>query len=797
MFRREWRQQLLVLALMAVAVAATVFALGAAAHTPTPDRAILTLPGNDRQLDADVAAIARKVGGVDVILHQAVEVPGTVTTVDLRSVARHGRPGSAYDVVAGRAPSRAGEVALTRSAAELLGRSVGDTWTAAGTRWRVVGLVEDPTELAGQFALVAPGQVPEAATAQVILFGPASQVRGLRLPSGSRVGVEVVTAGSGAVAGVLALGTLGLLFVGLVAAAGFVVVAQRRERALGMLGAMGATDRHIRLVVLANGAVVGVTGAAAGAAAGLAAWLAFAPRLETLSGHRFDRFDLPWTAIAAAMALAVLCAVIAAWWPARAAARTSIVGALSGRRPRPRPAHRFALAGTAALVAGLAALAVAQPRRSTADPSPIRVIGGTLGVALGVLLLAPLAIAALAAIGRRWPVAIRLPLRDLARYQARSAAALAAITLAVGVAAALAVSAAAQANLSDPGLPNLAPNQVLVYLGARGNGGGEMVPDASAAQLAAARSAAAAIARSIHGGDPLELVAAVDPNQIDAQGPGGQSGKAPAMLFHVRLEPSRPGDHRRGFSASPATPLYLLDPIMAEHYGLDRAPIGNDTDIVTGRGDLAGTELLRSGEPVTPVIERSSSLPATTSGPSTLLTQHGLERLGLTAQPVAWLIEVPGRPTAEQLGAARRLAATSGVTIETAEPPPSGARLGNIATAIGIGLALGVLAMTVGLIRSEAAADLRTLTATGASSTTRRTLTAATAAALALLGGILGTAAAYAALAAWNRHDLHPLTSVPVLDLALLVLGLPAVAATAGWLLAGREPAAIGRRPLE
>jgi putative ABC transport system permease protein len=112
-------------------------------------------------------------------------------------------------------------------------------------------------------------------------------------------------------------------------------------------------------------------------------------------------------------------------------------------------------------------------------------------------------------------------------------------------------------------------------------------------------------------------------------------------------------------------------------------------------------------------------------------------------------------------------------------------------------LALGVLAMTVGLIRSETASDLRTLAATGASRTTRRTITASTAGALAALGGLLGTAGAYAALLAWNRQNLHPLTSVPWFDLVLLVVGLPLVAACAGWLLAGREPAAIGRQPLD
>jgi putative ABC transport system permease protein len=105
--------------------------------------------------------------------------------------------------------------------------------------------------------------------------------------------------------------------------------------------------------------------------------------------------------------------------------------------------------------------------------------------------------------------------------------------------------------------------------------------------------------------------------------------------------------------------------------------------------------------------------------------------------------------------------------------------------------------MTVGLIRSETARDLRTLTAAGASSTTRRTITGATAAALALLGALLGTIGAYVALIAWYHHDLHPMKEVPVLNLISIVIGLPLLAAIAGWLLAGREPQAIGRQPLE
>jgi putative ABC transport system permease protein len=62
-------------------------------------------------------------------------------------------------------------------------------------------------------------------------------------------------------------------------------------------------------------------------------------------------------------------------------------------------------------------------------------------------------------------------------------------------------------------------------------------------------------------------------------------------------------------------------------------------------------------------------------------------------------------------------------------------QLRDYATLVGILLALSVLGMTVGLIRSETSGDLRTLTAAGASGNTRRMLTGTTAGALGLLGG--------------------------------------------------------------
>jgi putative ABC transport system permease protein len=62
---------------------------------------------------------------------------------------------------------------------------------------------------------------------------------------------------------------------------------------------------------------------------------------------------------------------------------------------------------------------------------------------------------------------------------------------------------------------------------------------------------------------------------------------------------------------------------------------------------------------------------------------------------------------------------------------------------------------------------------------------------------LLGTAGAYLALLAGYQDDLATLGRVPVAHLAVTVVGLPVTAAAVGWLLAGREPSALARQPLE
>jgi putative ABC transport system permease protein len=179
------------------------------------------------------------------------------------------------------------------------------------------------------------------------------------------------------------------------------------------------------------------------------------------------------------------------------------------------------------------------------------------------------------------------------------------------------------------------------------------------------------------------------------------------------------------------------------------------------------------------------------------ITREGLRRMGYRQVPAGWLVESRQPLTTDQVADARTLAASAGLTLEVRREEPSFATAMALTTAAGALLALGILALTVGLIRGESAGDIRILASTGASSGMRRTLTATTAGALALLGGLLGVAGAYVALAATYHDDLGYLGDVPVLHLVLAVAGVPLAAAAAGWLLAGREPSAVARPVIE
>jgi putative ABC transport system permease protein len=814
LLRREWRQQVLVVSLLTVAVAATTVGLGLVVNVQGTDQGVFGTA--DSRIDianpgpngvaADVAAARQRFGTAEAIAHVGVPVPGSITSVDLRAQDPHGvfsKP--MLRLVSGSYPAGPAQAAVTTAVATTFTLKIGSSWSVDGRTLRVVGIVEDPKDLQDAFGLVAPGQIGAPSSVSLLFDAGGARVMNFHPPAGTVEGI--MSSGADAAQqrrnqalAVLLLATIGLTFIGLLSVAGFAVMAQRRLRALGMIGAIGATDRQVRRVMLSNGAAVGIVGAMSGAALGLVAWFALTPAFERVVGHRYDPFALPWWAVIASVIMAILTALAASWWPARAVARRPIIEALSGRPAPPQPAHRFALLGTVLALAGFLALILAHTVHT------VLIVIGILAITAGMLLLAPLGIRALAALAGRAPVSVRLALRDLARYQARSGAALAAASLAVGIAATIAVTAAAQ-QAHDHTLTggNLPTNQLIVWLANPNNQGGggpglSVAPAGGAtaapgvsnpAVVASARSAADAIAQGLGSNTVVELDTANDLNSPVPDGAPPDAGEA--NLVH----PISVQGRGQGWTQV-ATP-YAATPAVLNLYRISAADIAPGRDILSSRRDLSGIELGTGfkGDFQPVVVQVSALLPNYTSAPNTLITPEAMTADGYTAEPVGWLVQANQPITSAQTTDARHRAAAAGITIETRTGPDRTLQhLRDYSTLAGMLVALGVLAMTVGLIRSESAGDLRTLAAVGASSATRRTLNAASAGALALLGAILGTAAAYLALIAWHWHDVSYLNRPPYADLTLLILALPAVAVAGAWLLS-RTPTSIARRPLD
>ena len=182
LFRREWRQQLLVLGLLTVAVAAAIWGTSVVTNSQIPP----TYPDVRHRCRAGHAAGQRsapgrrhrhdrRAAGVRPTSSRSQNVTaGTRQSVQLRAESPHGHYNAPLlGLVSGTYPAGPGQVALTSQVATRYGAHVGGTWHAAGTTWQVTGIVADPSTLADQFALVASGQIRHPGQV-IMLLGPAA-----------------------------------------------------------------------------------------------------------------------------------------------------------------------------------------------------------------------------------------------------------------------------------------------------------------------------------------------------------------------------------------------------------------------------------------------------------------------------------------------------------------------------------------------------------------------------------------------------------------------------------------------
>lgn len=803
LFRHEWRQQILIFALILVAVAATV--VGSAVATDTPpspasifgtahDLAIFHSSGP--RLSSQIDQIQSKYGRVQLIENEAEPIAGSVETYQLRSQSPRGPFGlPLLSLVSGRYPSTPTEVALTAGLARNLNLRIGETLRTGGASRLIVGFVENPQNLLDEFALVIPGQVAAPTEVSVLFNAPG-------VAPGS-IGPEVVTPESISSSNPvnpetisLAALTIGMLLIALLAIGGFTVLAQRRLRSLGMLASLGASDAQVGLVVRANGVVTGASGAVFGAIVGFVMWLAYWPSLEQSAHHVIGIFALPWPVVAIAVALAIVATYVAASLPARSLRRLSIVAALSGRPAPPKQVHRPVALGIAMLLVSFVLFGLAG--ESTHGGESPELVGGFVLLVPGVILLAPLFVAAMGAVSWRAPVAVRLALRDLSRYRARSGSALAAISVGVMIAVFIGVfSTARYSDTLDYVGPNLAANQLLIYTqngpqpfpGPSGPGTGVVT---SARQIASDRATEREIAAELGARKTIEL-------DITS-----------ATLWR---------NTGRNFSG----PIYVATPRLLSTFGIESSQVNSKADFLSMRPGLSGISGLtvvygrffnRLGliaNPAVscpkascisnPAIEEVTTLPSGTAAPNTVITESAVRRLGLHPIVAGWLLQSSQPFSAAQVRQAQVTAAESNMTVEGRNSLPTSSAILTWATVFGLAIALAILAMSVGLIRSESAHDLATLAATGASTRVRRGITATTTLALGIGGSVLGVIGGYVAVIGYLRSNpllgLGALANVPLKFLLILVIAIPAAGSVAAWLLAGREPRGLARQPIE
>ncbi len=260
--------------------------------------------------------------------------------------------------------------------------------------------------------------------------------------------------------------------------------------------------------------------------------------------------------------------------------------------------------------------------------------------------------------------------------------------------------------------PNLSSSQVIVY--AQPPQGGPSANALTSTQLAEVSRHVSGLAARLHARSAVPLEYA-----------GATLHQAGAQVH-------------RDFTGT----VYVATPQLLARYGITAGQIAPGTDVLTTRPGMAslphmeltwGNYGLQQGpggfvhkDSKLPACTLSSgclasprmqmvSLPSGTSAPNTVITEYAVSKYHLQAHLSGWLIQAPAPLTTLQINAARQFARSYGATAETETGSLGPGQISDGATALGIVIAFGVLAASVGLIRSETAQDLRTLTAAGAS----------------------------------------------------------------------------------
>ncbi|WP_405898715.1 ABC transporter permease [Streptomyces sp. NBC_00727] len=591
---------------------------------------------------------------------------------------------------------------------------------------------------------------------------------------------------------------MALLEVVLLAGPAFAVGARRSRRQLGLLGTCGGDRSQVRAVVLGGGLVLGGVGAVVGVVTGLLLTVVFRPLIEGWAGHRFGSLALHPTELLVIAVLGLVTGLLAAFAPAIVAGRQSVLESLTGRRGVRRSSRVLPITGACVLALGVLVAVYG----GTGGDSAM-VAGGSVVAELGLLACIPVIVGLLGRLGRRLPLSPRMALRDAARNRGRTAPAVAAVMAAVAGSVAIATYMASNMAESDYAYtPMLTEGTIALTAGDTETA--ERLPAARAAveHNMAVTGGRADISRVWAGSDCT--VYYEDENggcgSLSLVKPTGKGHTCPldtkgAKELAARLS----ADEHRAMMRTPAC-VDVHNSTGTFSYDSDNIVIGDAAllDTYVKLDDPAAAAALKAGTPVllNEAYAKSGEVTlkavhtynakdtknrklhpgaarkttdrlkvyvakaeyATTPGIRMILPQRTAERLGLHTQPLGSVYTVSHEPTdaESQRTSAAIDQAGGGLWVQS----NSGANERDstillILTLFAGVVTVGAAAITTGLAKADAEADLTTLSAVGAPPRVRRTLSGFQCLVVALTGVLLGTAAGLVPAVALRLVDLR------------------------------------------
>ncbi|XVQ84155.1 ABC transporter permease [Microbispora siamensis] len=373
----------------------------------------------------------------EALVRALTSVPGVAAAVPDRAfytqAVVRGRPAGGHEargwsaaalaphrLVAGRPPVRAGEVVLDRA----LGLAAGSPVTVLTARgpapYTVSGLTDGPgpyvsdgeaARLGGGVRVIGlltrPGIDPAAVRAAVLravrgVVGESGQVlvgpdRAAAEPAADArtrwIGMQVLTA----------MALLGGFVSVFVVASTFAFRVTQRRREFGLLRAVGATPRQVRLIVYGEALAVGAVAAVAGALLGAAVAPAVGGVLVT-AGFEPESFGVRFAPlpVAGAVAAGIAAGLLGAWSASGRAARVRPLEALRDHAAGGAPMTRVRWIAGVVSVAGGLALAVASGS-AREDALVNDVLLAAMALIAGLTLLAPAVLPPLVR-ALSWPV---------------------------------------------------------------------------------------------------------------------------------------------------------------------------------------------------------------------------------------------------------------------------------------------------------------------------------------------------------------------------------------------------------